>query len=311
MAKEFDIYLNNRLTQCDIIVYSIPYRDGLTVVNRIILESCLDNYLLQKFVAAQTSSELEAHIDKMIKICNEKLSVGTMIDIDAEFSTHYAISPEDAALVLGQNDVEMTAVSFTDAENDIVLYTEPLLVLIGKSIGGGSSTMQLDQSVQKIIKNSIEKFENDMELSAQVSGTFKKSVIAANSTLMPMAEMTDLCYRIHNAGETALQLAASVLGTELHFSLGAGGSGVVIGASADNGELVTKYESAQNQLEVLAELTDTLTQFMVPEEASFELTAVVRPIVKRHRLLGEMDESALVSFDDMTLEELDYIILQP
>ena len=30
MAKEFDIYLNKRLTECDIIVYSIPFRDGLT-----------------------------------------------------------------------------------------------------------------------------------------------------------------------------------------------------------------------------------------------------------------------------------------
>lgn len=29
--KEFDIYLNKRLTECDIIVYSIPYRDRLTV----------------------------------------------------------------------------------------------------------------------------------------------------------------------------------------------------------------------------------------------------------------------------------------
>lgn len=28
MAKEFDIYLNKRLTECDIIVYSIPFRDG-------------------------------------------------------------------------------------------------------------------------------------------------------------------------------------------------------------------------------------------------------------------------------------------
>lgn len=47
MAKEFDIYLNNRLTQCDIIVYSIPYRDGLTVMNRLILETCLESYTLQ------------------------------------------------------------------------------------------------------------------------------------------------------------------------------------------------------------------------------------------------------------------------
>lgn len=69
MAKEFDIYLNNRLTQCDIIVYSIPRQIGITAMNHIILESCLDNYLLQKFVAAQTSSELVAHIDDMSACC--------------------------------------------------------------------------------------------------------------------------------------------------------------------------------------------------------------------------------------------------
>ena len=49
MAKEFDIYLNERLHQCDIIVYSIPYRDGLTVMERLILETCLESYTLQKF----------------------------------------------------------------------------------------------------------------------------------------------------------------------------------------------------------------------------------------------------------------------
>lgn len=43
MAKEFDIYLNKRLTECDIIVYSIPFRDGFDRDEAsMILESCLD-----------------------------------------------------------------------------------------------------------------------------------------------------------------------------------------------------------------------------------------------------------------------------
>ena len=76
MAKEFDIYLNKRLTECDIIVYSIPYRDGLTAMNRLVLESCLDSYVLQKFIAVQTGSELISHIDEMIKTCYERLNYG-------------------------------------------------------------------------------------------------------------------------------------------------------------------------------------------------------------------------------------------
>ena len=77
MAKEFDIYLNKRLTECDIIVYSIPFRDGLTATNRMILESCLESYTLQKFIAVETGSELVSHIDKMIKTCNERLHMAS------------------------------------------------------------------------------------------------------------------------------------------------------------------------------------------------------------------------------------------
>ena len=76
MAKEFDIYLNNRLTECDIIVYSIPYRDGLTAIHRMILNSCIERYTLYKFVAAQTNSELVQHIDEMLKTRSEERRVG-------------------------------------------------------------------------------------------------------------------------------------------------------------------------------------------------------------------------------------------
>ena len=90
MAKEFDIYLNNRLTQCDIIVYSIPYRDGLTVMNRLILETCLESYTLQKFIAVQSGSMLVSHIDKMIKTCLERLNHGIVLGTSAEFQVHYS-----------------------------------------------------------------------------------------------------------------------------------------------------------------------------------------------------------------------------
>lgn len=308
MAKEFDIYLNNRLTQCDIIVYSIPYRDGLTVMNRIVLESCLDNYILQKFVAAQAGSELVAHIDEMIKICREKLSVGMAIAVDAEMSVHYALSPENAAVVLGQNNVALTASSFIAAENNIALDVEPLLALVGKSLGGGESSVLFDQTVYKEIKNSIERYEDGVGISAQITGTSKRGSISVENSVVPMADVANLCYRLHCAGETALSLAVSVLGTEIHFSLGSGNSNIVLGAEVGSNR-ATKFETVQNTLTLLAELTDQLTQFMEPESMAVELFADMQPIVKRHRLLGEMDADALSAYDDMTLEEIDFVIL--
>ena len=86
MAKEFDIYLNNRLTQCDIIVYSIPHRDGLTAMNKPMLESCIEEYTLMKFIAMQTESEFVSHIDEMLKTCCERLTLDTNIDASAKFN---------------------------------------------------------------------------------------------------------------------------------------------------------------------------------------------------------------------------------
>ena len=91
MAKEFDIYLNNRLTECDIIVYSIPYRDGLTAIHKLILESCIESYTLYKFVAAQTNSELVQHIDEMLKTCYERLDYQCIIKYVYASRIHYAI----------------------------------------------------------------------------------------------------------------------------------------------------------------------------------------------------------------------------
>lgn len=55
MAKEFDIYLNKRLTECDIIVYSIPYRDGISAAHglywKVVLRAIHSINLLQHKLA--------------------------------------------------------------------------------------------------------------------------------------------------------------------------------------------------------------------------------------------------------------------
>lgn len=65
MPKEFDIFLKRHVIECDLLVYSIPYRDGISVTDRLILDAALEAYSLYKFVAVQTGSVLTAHIDDM------------------------------------------------------------------------------------------------------------------------------------------------------------------------------------------------------------------------------------------------------
>lgn len=308
MAKEFDIYLNNRLTQCDIIVYSIPYRDGLTAMNKLILESCIEEYTLMKFIAMQTESELVSHIDEMLKICCERLTLDTNIDASAKFNVLYAAHPEPATIELSADEVKMLATSFTDAESAMQIVAAPLLAYVGKSVGSGESAIELDATVSEV-KRSIEKFSSLMELDAKIEKINTQSFLDIGCSVPIASEVANLCYRISTAVDTAMEITAAVLGTEIHFSLGSGENAIVLGADVDGGDVVTKHLAIESTVSILADVTESITQFMHPTESSMLFGMDAESIIKRHRLLGEMDADALVSYDDMTLEEVDFVIL--
>ena len=46
--KEYDIFLKQRLTEGKIIVYSLPFRDGVSAVNRIVLQALVSYFTMQK-----------------------------------------------------------------------------------------------------------------------------------------------------------------------------------------------------------------------------------------------------------------------
>lgn len=308
MAKEFDIYLNKRLTECDIIVYSIPYRDGLTAVNKLILESCLENYILQKFVAVQTGSELVSHIDKMIKTCYERLGISAQIDVSAEFQTHYTTYPTGAAIDICAADIASSATVFAQAECALQINAAPLLAFVGKSVGKGFAVIEPDVDLKNILKQSILTVRPPMEIGANVTGTSEQNFLQVDSSAELTADLANLCYRITTAGNTAVQVAANVLGTEFHYSLGFGASAIAFD-SAVTGELMYKYEAANEALHILSSITESIIQYMAPSDGSILLNVAMEPILKRYRLLGEMDADALSAYDDMTLEEIDFVIL--
>ena len=213
MVKEFDIYLKRRITECDLIVYSLPYRDGLTATNRIILESCLESYTLQKFVAMQLGSELVSHIDKMIKTCYERLSWGTTINASAAFQTLYTMNPESSVVELAVEDIPALETMFAEAESRMVLNAAPLLANIAKSLGYGQTAIAFDGGVRDTLKWGLMSPSDRVILDAAVSGTQAIDYIKADAPMVLGTEMVNLCYRITSAASTAMEIAALVLGT--------------------------------------------------------------------------------------------------
>ena len=309
MAKEFDIYLNNRLTECDILVYSIPYRDGLTAIHKLILESCIESYTLQKFVAVQTGSELVHHIDEMLKTCYERLSYATELDVTATFQTHYSLYSDTAGIIMSAECVETLSNLFAKAESAMQLTAQPVMAYTGKSGGNAESSLVINAALEKDIKNSLLTVAPVVEIETSVLGTNKRSAISVSPGIDIACELTNLCYRFYNGAQAVIQMAADVLATELHYSLGEGISAIELSADIGDGDCSTKYEEFETVVIFVAEVVEAIRQFMHPELHSIAIGIVVDPIMKRHRLLSEMDADNLSAYDDMLLEEIDYVII--
>lgn len=309
MAKEFDIYLNNRLTECDILVYSIPYRDGLTAIHKLILESCIESYTLQKFVAMQTGSELVHHIDEMLKTCYERLSYATELDVTATFQTHYSLYSDTAGIIMSAECVETLSNLFTKAEFAMQLTAQPVVAYTGKFGGNAESSLVINAALEKDIKNSLLTVAPVVEIETSVLGTNKRSAISVSPGIDIACELTNLCYRFYNGAQAVIQMAADVLATELHYSLGEGTSAIEFSADIGDGDCSTKYEEFETAVIFVAEVVEAIRQFMHPELHSIAIGIVVDPIMKRHRLLSEMDADNLSAYDDMLLEEIDYVII--
>ena len=309
MAKEFDIYLNNRLTECDILVYSIPYRDGLTAIHKLILESCIESYTLQKFVAMQTGSELVHHIDEMLKTCYERLNYATEFDVTATFQTHYSLYSDTAGIIMSAECVETLSNLFAKAESAMQLTAQPVMAYTGKSGGNAESSLVINAALEKDIKNSLLTVAPVVEIETSVLGTNKRSAISVSPGIDIACELTNLCYRFYNGAQAVIQMAADVLATELHYSLGEGTSAIEFSADIGDGDCSTTYEEFETAVIFVAEVVEAIRQFMHPELHSIAIGIVVDPIMKRHRLLSEMDADNLSAYDDMLLEEIDYVII--
>ena len=311
MAKEFDIYLNEHLTQCDIIVYSIPYRDGLTVMERLIIETCLESYLLQKFVAVQSGSVLVSHIDRMIKTCLERLNNGIEIGTSAEFQVHYSSYPDTTALEVNAGRLSLLAHAYASAENTLQITTSPIDAYVKKSFGRGQSAIEVVSNVEATFKRDLERATSQLALNAAAMQTKKKVSESVSPPILVDTKLTDLLYRrCVTVSPSMLQIVSNAVETEIRFSLGRCTFPIVL----DNqvlGEQMTKYLTTESAIEIKpSAVEETLKKFIAPETNALELVPCeLEPIVKRHRLLYEMDSDTLSAYDDMSFNDLDYVII--
>lgn len=304
--KDFDIYLHRRLTECDVLVYSVPFRDGLTVIGRTVLEGCLKSYLLQKFVAAQTGSELEAHIDKMLALVCERLNAATELNASAGMVSQDLVRA-GAGIELNQAPVKLLAAAANRAYGALELAAEPVLLHSAKKVGTVEAMLDMAVRVDGTQNRSFESFVSDAAPEALVLSSLKRSMEGFNGSAAVQAELEKLCCRFYQAGETALELAANVLEIGMcHANRAEAGMAV----TAEAREWAVKFEQAQSALGVMTELAQYARLILGAVRSETGILAEAGSSLRRLRKLSEMDPNALMAFDSVSVVAMDYTVLE-
>ncbi len=123
------------------------------------------------------------------------------------------------------------------------------------------------------------------------------------------ATMESLCTRIGFDAVAGIEMAVMILGTKLSHSLGRAISGITIDSEV-TGTKARKLEVVNGIIQIMVDMTPVIIKILYPETSNLISDADVSGSkIKRYRLLNEMDNLALEDFDDMTLDEMDYVIL--
>lgn len=309
MAKEFDIYLRKHLVECDLLVYSIPYHDGISVTNRLILEAALNGYLLHKFAAAQMGSEVEAHIDQMIKLCLEKLSMGMDLGAVVDFEAHAKLYMENDPIIIDTPAINTLEQVFNEVENGLVLAVDPLVTQVASSTGRGKFPLPVDAGVACTLKHSLLNLRSVLTSDATVKQINQVDHIRADTSTVIDSALQSLCYNLVFDASAAIEIVALVLGTEIRHSLGVWYNGLTLDSKV-TGTWAQKFIVAETVTAIMQEATGKLIKVLYPDDVGTVVkTSGLNISMKRYRLLYELDNLRLADIDGMTLKELDYIWL--
>lgn len=305
--KEYDIFLKRRLSEGTIIVYSLPYRDGVSVVNRVILQAMLSYFTLQKKIAVSNQSSLLAELDDMLATVSERIGNQACLDANAALTIRYRNELEQAAMELDIPTFVLFAQSFFALESQIGILVSNPVAYTKSSLGESVSKMEILARSSAEQKQVFDTIQSQVVFRADPLEFVKHGFNEGESAIGIEQTSPELLYRYTTGMEAAFSIAASIGETEFHYSLGNGSD--EMGIIVSEPELFAEKKlQISNAIEMFCELViETISMFSVANSAEVLMTLTTE--MKRYRLLSELDSKALNEIDSMTLEELDFVVL--
>lgn len=306
--QKFDVYLNRRLTEIDVIITQLVQRDAFSMYDWLYLDCAMDMFEMRKHLEAYSSLLLDVNINDLLEKVHEIIYSDLYLNVDVALLNRM-ISGGEAELVLSASEIDTLEKSFTSGKSFLEISVDTLDYYIAHSFGSVEFDMILSVSELNTFKYGMESFEEFLELLSEIDFASLKKTDFAECLMYLDVPSTNIFYLLTTGGKSATYLNANpiskyVLKKVLHNVF----CNTYLSATSEKIFELMKFFDIGNSLELIADMADVLVQF-IESQTDMVLDCEANAGLKRYRLLYEMDELSLDDIDDMTLQELDYVII--
>lgn len=305
MAQAYDIYLNKRLTEFDIIIKNLPLRDGMVAHTKMYLDAMVNYLYLQKFIIGKHNAQLQAKIDDLLEEVFNKFENTLYLDAHVDVLAGKPISGS-AKMILETPRLPIHEECFNTFTDFMALTTKAVDYELAKSLGTGHSGMVLNTNTADTLKEAFERFINQAELGSEVVPSSEKFAEGAAGLVIQTTPF-DIFYLLTIECEAVMNLLCSV-DLELWYTLGEANNQLIL--TVHNSFVQSeKFCDISTFQQMLSEVNATLTYFLDLEDIRMCLTSNVSAGLRRYRKMAEVDPLTIHTADQMTVEELDYVVL--
>lgn len=305
MAQTYDIYLNKRLTEFDIIIKNLPLRDGLIAHTKMYLDAMINYLYLQKFIVGKHNAQLQARIDDLLEEVFNKFDNTLSLNASVEVFAGKPISGA-ADLILKTAELPINEECFNTFTDFMALTTKSLEYELSKSIGSGHSEMVLQTKMVDTLKEAFEHFINQTELTTSAIPSSEKFV-EGTANLQLQTKPFDIYYLLTIQCEAMMNLLCSA-DLELWYTLGEAQGQLIL--TVHNTSIHSeKFCDVSSLQRLLSEVNETLIAYLNLEQSTLYLNASASAGLRRYRKLVEIDPFSLADNDNLTLDDLDYVEL--
>lgn len=305
--KDYDIFLKKHIHDTEVLIYALPYRDGISVTYRIILEAMLSYYTLQKMIAIENKSELVSEIDKIILTISEKVKSGIEVKGELDLFKHTEAELEQTALELNIPELPAFMRSFFQMENLLAIRVSDAEADIISMLGDIENQIVVNANDLETFLASYGGAEHEIGLQTEMEGALKRSYAEiANDVGLSMADF-NLIYSYLIGGEVTMLLVAEISDALISSYLNGVENSIGI-TMKERANSAVKSIRISNSMVAFCEMAATVIYYFQSSN-DFTVTVKAESRLKRFRRLAELDNLTLGELDDQILEELDYIII--